>query len=189
VEAFKEEWVKLTKDSLRKVVVCDDLNNLKIAQLLPAGKCVVAAPTNDKKVIAAIWKALGNRTDVDVIGMEAWDDMDAISTEMRNKFHVTYPKPTFVDEEDEVVLKWKDAFRKRYKSDPIDFSYVGYDVALYFGWNLLKFGKVDLQASRNTGVNTLSGKFEFFRTTSDSGFENAAVNIIRTDNYQLHRAN
>jgi LysM repeat protein/ABC-type branched-subunit amino acid transport system substrate-binding protein len=189
VEAFKEEWVKLTKDSLRKVVVCDDLNNLKIAQLLPAGKCVVAAPTNDKKVIAAIWKALGNRTDVDVIGMEAWDDMDAISTEMRNKFHVTYPKPTFVDEEDEVVLKWKDAYRKRYKSDPIDFSYVGYDVALYFGWNLLKFGKVDLQASRNTGVNTLSGKFEFFRTTSDSGFENAAVNIIRTDNYQLHRAN
>jgi len=35
----------------------------------------------------------------------------------------------------------------------------------------------------------LSGDFQFFRTSSESGFENAAVNIIRTDNYQLHRVN
>ena len=189
VEAFKEEWYKITKDSLRKVVVCEDLSNLKIAPLLPSGKCVVAVPTNDKKVIAAIWRSLGNRNDVDVIGLESWDDMEAISTEIRNKFHVSFPKPTFVEEEDEFVLRWKDAYRKRYKSDPIDFSYVGYDVALYYGTFLSKFGKIDFQTSSNTRVKTLSGSFEFFRTTTDGGFENAAVNIIRTNNFQLHRAN
>jgi hypothetical protein len=115
--------------------------------------------------------------------------MEAISTEMRNKFHVSYPKPTFVEEEDESVMKWQDTYRRKFKSDPIDFSFVGYDVALYFGTCLLKFGKVDLHSSSSAGVRTLSGKFEFFRTTAESGFENAAVNIIRTDNYQLYRAN
>lgn len=189
VEAFKEEWLKLTKDSLRKVVVCDDINNLKIAHLLPAGKCVVAVPSNDKKVIAGIWKALGNRTDVDVIGTEAWEDMDGISTEMRNKFHVSFPKPIYVDEEDQVVLKWQETYRKRFKTDPIDFSYVGYDVALYFGTYMHKFGTKSFHTSANKGVNTLSGKYQFFRTSAESGFENAAVNIIRTDNYELHRVN
>jgi len=189
VEAFKEEWVKLSKDSLRKIVVCDDINNLKIAQLLPAGRCALVVPTNDKKVIAAIWKALGSRTDIDVIGTEAWDDMEAISTEMRNKFHVSYPKPIYVDENDESILKWQDTYRKRYKSEPIDFSYVGYDVALYFGSYLNKYGKKSMHNSKLSDLNTLAGTFQFFRTSSESGFENAAVNIIRTDNYQLHRVN
>ena len=189
VEAFKEEWLKLTKDSLRKVVVCDDINNLRITQSLPAGKCAVAVPTNDKKVIAAVWKALGSRTDIDVIGLEAWDDMEAISTEQRNKFHVSFPKPIYVDEENESVMKWKDAYVRRFKSDPIDFSYAGYDVAMYFGTHLHKFGKQAFHTATGTGVNALSGEFQFFRTSAESGFENAAVNIIRTDNYQLHRVN
>lgn len=189
VEAFKEEWLKLTKDSLRKVVVCDDINNLKIAQFLPPGKCAVAVPTNDKKIIAGIWKALGGRADIDVIGLEAWDDMEAISTEMRNKYHVSFPKTIFVDEENESVVKWKDTYKRRFKSNPIDFSYAGYDVAMYFGTHLHKFGKQSFHAAAGTGVSTLSGDFQFFRTSSESGFENAAVNIIRTDNYQLHRVN
>jgi ABC-type branched-subunit amino acid transport system substrate-binding protein len=189
VEAFREEWMKLTKDSLRKVVVCDDVNNLKIAQLLPAGKCAVVVPSNDKKVIAGIWKALGNRTDIDVIGTEAWDDMEAISTEMRNKFHVSFPKPIYLNEQDEYASKWKDTYRKKFKSEPMDFSYTGYDVALYFGSYLNKYGGNSFHTSSLAGVKTLSGKFQFFRTSSDSGFENAAVNIVRTDNYQLNRVN
>jgi LysM repeat protein/ABC-type branched-subunit amino acid transport system substrate-binding protein len=189
VEAFKEEWLKLTKDSLKKVVVCDDINNLRIAQLLPPGKCAVAVPTNDKKIIAGIWKALGGRADIDVIGLESWDDMESISTEVRNKYHVSFPKPIYVDEDNESVVKWNDTYKRRFKSDPIDFSYAGYDVAMYFATHLHKFGKQAFHTSTGARVNTLSGDFQFFRTSSESGFENAAVNIIRTDNYQLHRVN
>jgi LysM repeat protein/ABC-type branched-subunit amino acid transport system substrate-binding protein len=189
VEAFKEEWLKLAKDSLHKVVVCDDVNNLKLAQLLPAGKCAVAVPTNDKKVISAVWRALGSRTDVDVIGTEAWDDMEAISTDLRNKYHVSFPKPTFADDRNEYVLKWQEAYKKRFKSYPIDFSYVGYDVALYFGSYLSRYGKASFHTSTLPEVNTVSGEFRFFRTSADSGFENAAVNIIRTENYQIYRVN
>jgi ABC-type branched-subunit amino acid transport system substrate-binding protein len=189
VEAFKEEWLKLSKDSLHKVVVCDDVNNLKLAQLLPSGKCAVVVPTNDKKVISAVWRALGSRTDVDVIGTEAWDDMEAISTELRNKFHVSFPKPTFADDRNEYVSKWQGAYKKRFKSNPIDFSYVGYDVALYFGSYLSRYGKASFHSSPLLEVNTVSGEFRFFRTSAESGFENAAVNIIRTDNYQIYRVN
>lgn len=189
VESFKEEWVKLTRDSLRKVVVCDDLNNLKLAQMLPAGKCVVAVPSNDKKVIAAVFKALGTRTDVDVVGLESWDDMDAISTDMRNKFHVTFPKEKFADPSNDAVRRWQENYRKKFKSEPIDFSYTGYDVALYFGNALMQFGPTFPEHWREIKANTIAGSYDFFRTAAGSGFENAAVNIIRTDNYQLTRVN
>ena len=189
VESFKEEWVKLNRDSLRKVVVCDDLNNLKLAQMLPAGKCMVAVPSNDKKVIAAVFKSLGTRTDVDVVGTESWDDMDAISTEMRNKFHVTFPKEKFADPSNDAVRRWQENYRKKFKSEPIDFSYTGYDVALYFGSALMQYGSTFPEHWKEIRANTIAGGYDFFRTASGSGFENAAVNIIRTDNYQLTRVN
>ena len=189
VESFKEEWFKLTRDSLRKVVVCDDLSNLKLAQLLPTGKCLVAVPTGDKKVIAAVFKALGTRSDVDVIGTESWDDMEAIGTEMRNKFHVTFPKEKFADANNEAVARWQENYRKKFKSEPIDFSYTGYDVALYFGSALMQYGPGFTEHWKSIKANTVAGNYDFFRTAAGSGFENAAVNIIRTDNYQLTRVN
>ncbi len=189
VESFKEEWLKLTRDSLRKVVVCDDLNNLKLAQLLPAGKCLVALPTGDKKVIAAVFKALGTRNDVDVVGTESWDDMEAIGTEMRNKFHVTFPKEKFADANNVAVARWQENYRKKFKSEPIDFSYTGYDIALYFGSALMQYGGGFTEHWSGISANTIAGNYDFFRTAAGSGFENAAVNIIRTDNYQLTRVN
>jgi ABC-type branched-subunit amino acid transport system substrate-binding protein len=189
VEAFKEEWFKLNKDSLKKVVVCDDLNNLKIASMLPSGKCLVALPTNDKKVIAAVFKSLGNRTDVQVIGVESWDDMDAITTEMRNKFHVSFPKQSFPDEADNTVRRWQENYRKKFKSEPTDFAYNGYDVTLFFGTALMNYGASFTEHFKDVRATTLASDFDFFRTSTGSGFENAAINIVRTDNYQLLRAN
>jgi len=189
VEAFKEEWFKLSKDSLKKVVVCDDLTNLKIAPLLPQGKCLVAVPTSDKKVIAAVFKALGNRTDVDVVGTESWDDMEMITTEMRNKFHVSFPKQNFVNEDDASVRRWQENYRRRFKSEPIDFSYNGYDITLFFGTALMKYGLSFTDHWSEIQANTIGGRFDFFRTSTGSGYENAAINIVRTDNYKLYRAN
>jgi LysM repeat protein len=189
VESFKEEWFKLTKDSLRKLVVCDDVANLKLSPMLPLGKCLVAVPTADKKVIAAVFKSLGSRTDVDVIGLESWDDMDAIYTEMRNKYHVSFPKQVFADANDKATRRWQENYRKKFKSEPVDFSYTGYDIALYFGSGLLKYNASFPEHWKEFTANTIATKFDFLRTSAESGFENTAIHIMRTDNYQLYRAN
>ena len=189
VESFKEEWFKITKDSLKNVVVCHDPATMKLATVLPAGKCLVAVPTTDKKVIAAVFKSLGSRTDVEVIVLESWDEMDAISTEMRNKYHVSFPKHVFPELDDVNTRRWLENYRKKFKTEPVDFSYTGYDVALYFGTGLFKFGSNFPEHWNEIGAKTIGSNFDFFRTSADSGFENAAIQIVRTDNYQLHRAN
>lgn len=189
VESFKEEWLKLTQDSLRKVIVCNDLSNLKIAGLLPAGKCLVAVPTNDKKIIAAVFRALGSRSDVDVIGTESWDDMEAINTDMRNRFHVSFPKQIFPNGDDERVRRWQENYRRKFRIEPIDFSYTGYDVTFYFGCALHNYGKdFTNQLSQNKAL-TIGTSFDFFRSAAGSGFENAFIHIVRTDDYRMTSAN
>jgi LysM repeat protein/ABC-type branched-subunit amino acid transport system substrate-binding protein len=189
IDSFKEEWFRINKDSLQKIVVCDDLANLKIAQLLPSGKCLVVVPTNDKKVISAVFRAIGTRTDIDVLGTESWDDMESITTEMRNKFHVSFPKQIYASEDRITVKRWQDNYRKKFKTEPIDFSYTGYDVTYYFGMALLKFGPAFTNQWADFKPTTIGTQFEFFRTSTDNGFENSAINIVRTDNYKLSRAN
>ena len=189
VESFKEEWLKLTQDSLRKVIVCNDLSTLKIGGMLPAGKCLVAVPTNDKKIIAAVFKALGSRSDVDVIGTESWDDMEGINTDMRNRYHVSFPKQVFPNGEDERVRRWQENYRRKFRIEPIDFSYTGYDVTFYFGSALHNYGKGFTKQLSQNKVLTIGTSFDFFRSAEGSGFENVYIHIIRTDEYRLTSVN
>ncbi len=189
VESFKEEWYRLVNDSLKKVVVCDDLSDLKISTLLPQGKCLVAVPTGDKKVIAAVFRSLGGRSDIDVIGLESWDDMESITTGLRNKYHVSFPSQTFLNTDDSYDLRWRNSYRRKFYSEPTDFSIVGYDVLLHSGAALLKYGHDFPAQWKDVQVHTVGSAFDYVQSGADAGYENAAIQIIRTENYQLTLAN
>ncbi len=188
IEAFKEEWYRLKQDSLKNVVTFNDAATFNLNGKLSVGKCAVIVPTADKKVIASVFKTLGTR-DVEVYGLESWDNLDAISTADRNRYHVTYPQNTFINYSDERVQQWIEVYRSNYKSEPSSFAFVGYDIMLYYGTGLRNFGsEFPLHFAEIEG-DFLASQFNFFRASKDSGFENAGINIVRTDNYQLVRIN
>jgi LysM repeat protein/ABC-type branched-subunit amino acid transport system substrate-binding protein len=188
VEAFKEEWFRLKKDSLKRVVVFNDVASFSLEGKLTAARNIVLVPTADKKVIGAVFKAIGTKN-AEVIGTEAWDDMDFISVNDRNKYHVHFPQHTFVDYSDLVTQQWIESFRARFKSEPTNFAFVGYDVLLFYGRGLKKFGSQLQQHLNEIEGSYLATQFNFFKTAKDAGYENAATNIVRTDNYQLYRVN
>lgn len=189
VESFKEEWLRLDNDSLKKVIVCDDLSNLNISGILPTGKCLVAVPTGDKKVISAVFRSLGGRSDIDVIGLESWDDLESINTGLRNKYHVSYPQQTFLNTNTKLALNWRDNYRRRFFTEPNDFSLTGYDVLLYAGVGLMKHGKNFPANWQGVQARTVGTTFDFIQSGADAGFENTAIQIIRTENYQVSRVN
>jgi LysM repeat protein/ABC-type branched-subunit amino acid transport system substrate-binding protein len=188
IDAFKEEWFRLKQDSLKNVVVFNDAASFNLDGKLPFGKCAVIVPTADKKVIATVFKALGNR-DVEVFGLESWDNMDAISTADRNRYHVHFPQNTFINYADEDVQQWIENYRTKYKSEPSSFAFVGYDIMLYYGRGLRQFGVDFPNHFAEMNGDYLATRFDVFRASKDSGFENAGINIIRTDNYQLMHVN
>jgi ABC-type branched-subunit amino acid transport system substrate-binding protein len=188
VEAFKEEWFRLKKDSLKRVVVFNDPATFSLESKLTGVRNIVLVPTSDKKVIAAVFKALGSKN-VEVFGTEAWDDMDFISVADRNKYHVHFPQNTFVDYSVVPTQRWIETYRSRFKSEPSNFAFVGYDVTLFYGRGLKTFGRELGQHLNEIDGSYLATQFNFFKTAKDAGYENSAVNIVRTDNYELHRIN
>jgi ABC-type branched-subunit amino acid transport system substrate-binding protein len=188
VEAFKEEWFRLKKDSLKRVVVFNDPATFSLESKLTGARNIVLVPTSDKKVIAAVFKALGSKN-VEVFGTEAWDDMDFISVADRNKYHVHFPQNTFVDYSVVPTQRWIETYRSRFKSEPSNFAFVGYDVMLFYGRGLKTYGRELGQHLNEIDGSYLATQFNFFKTAKDAGYENSAVNIVRTDNYELHRVN
>jgi LysM repeat protein len=188
VEVFKSEWLRLNGDSLKRIVKISDLASIKIRDQFVAGKTnIVVVPSSDKKVVTAVFKALGDG-DIVVYGTEVWDDLDAISIAQRNKYKVHYPQTCFIDYNAPKVVQWIDHYRKKYRTEPGKYAVVGYDMMMYYGMALHQFGRDFPNHLNEVKVSYLVGSgFDYFRAAPEGGFENKFVVMVGTDNYELIR--
>ena len=189
IDAFREEWLKLSGDSIKNVVVVADPVSFSVKVKYASGKKnIVIVPTSDKKVIGTLFRVLGEG-DIVVYGNENWDDMDAINVTNRNKYHVHYPQTTYVDYNNPTVQRWIDCYRKAYKSEPGKYSFVGYDVMKYYGMGLKQFGRDFPNHFGEIKTGLYANGFDFLKTSNESGFENQYVIIIGTSEFELIREN
>jgi LysM repeat protein len=188
VEVFKSEWFRLNGDSLKHVVKINDLASIRIRDHYVAGKRnIVVVPSSDKKVVTAVFKALGDG-EIVVYGTETWDDLDAISIAQRNRYQVHYPQTCFIDYNSPKVVNWIDQYRKKYRTEPGKYAVVGYDMMMYYGMALKQFGKDFPNHLNEVKVSYLVGSgFDYFRAVPEGGFENKFVVMVGTDNYELVR--
>lgn len=189
VDAFREEWKKLSGDSLKNLIVVADAASFVVKDKYSAGKKnIVVCPTSDKKVIGTLFRVLGEG-DIEVYGNENWDDLDVISVTNRNKYHVHFPQTTFINYDDPSVQRWVEAYRKTYKSEPGKYAFVGYDVMKFYGEGLIQFGRDFPNHLNEIKARVYASGFDFFKTSNESGFENQYVMIIGTNDFQLVREN
>ncbi|MEN9640031.1 MAG: hypothetical protein RLZZ262_1900 [Bacteroidota bacterium] len=189
VNAFKDEWKVLTGDSILNEVIVADVATFAIKDKIKAGKKnIVVVPTNDKKVISALFRGLGEG-DIIVFGNESWEDIDNISVANRNKYHLHYPLTTFIDTTDPMVNKWMDEYRKKYRSEPNKFAALGYDLVLFYGMGLKQFGHDFPNHMDEIKAKTIGDQFDFYKTGMESGFENKYIHIIGTTDFQETQVN
>jgi len=189
VSAFKEEWKALRKDSVVNEMIVTDIGNLQMKDKILSGKKnIVVVPTNDKKVINAVFRTLGEG-DIIVFGNESWEDMESISVANRNKYQLHYPLTTYYDLQDAKVSKWMEQYRRRYRSEPGKFAALGYDLALYYGMGLKQFGHDFPNHMSEIKAKTIGDHFDFYKTGLESGFENQYVHIIGTSEYEETQVN
>ncbi len=188
VNSFKEEWKRLSGDTLKNVIVVNDASSFNVRDKYSSTKeNIVIVPTNDKKVIGTLFKVLGDGN-ITVYGNESWDDLESISTSNRNKYRVHFPQTTYINYGDAQVQKWIEAYRRKFRTEPGNYSVSGYDMMMYYGTGLKEFGRAFPNHLSEIHVNTFGSDFNFFKTSDEGGFENRFVMIIGTDNYELVRA-
>lgn len=190
IDAFKEEWKRLSGDSIRNIVVVNDASNFVVQDKYSSTKKnIIIAPTSDKKLIATLFRVLGDGNIV-VYGNESWDNLEVISVANRNKYNVHFPQTSFVDYDSYRVQRWIENYRKRFKSEPNEYAFLGFDLMIYYGSGLQQFGRNFPNHLNDIKTNKLYAHgFDYIKTGQESGFENQYVAIISIKDYMLIKVN
>jgi LysM repeat protein/ABC-type branched-subunit amino acid transport system substrate-binding protein len=190
IDAFREEWKRLSGDSLNNIVVVNDASNFNVQEKYSvSSKNIVIAPTSDKKLISTLFRVLGEGNIV-VYGNETWENMEIISVTNRNKYNVHFPQTSFVDYNNYRVQRWIENYRKRFKSEPSEYAFLGFDLMIYYGSGLQQFGRNFPNHFNEIKAQQLYAHgFDFIKTGQESGFENQYVSIIGTKDFVLVKEN
>ncbi len=189
IQVFCSAYFRAAGDSVKQFQVKGRSASGVSKLLKPSGRNIVIAPSSDKLLITTLFGDL-NGDNITVFGKEDWEDSPVIEPQKRNELHVSYPKAIFPDYSDEKVQIWVEAYRKRFHTEPTEYSFLGYDVMRYYGEGLVLFGKdFPNHFGEWNCTGCVSTSFKFVRTGDESGFENHHAFVISTEEFELKRKN
>jgi ABC-type branched-subunit amino acid transport system substrate-binding protein len=124
-----------------------------------------------------------------LIAPEIWLRYDNIETEYFMSLNTHYISPYFVDYSNPKVIRFIDAFRNAYYTEPTVelHAFQGYDVTYYFLNKLCETG-TSFQAFDNND-NLLSTKFKFAPSSAEKNvMENTFAHVFKIKNYKFINA-
>jgi hypothetical protein len=135
-----------------------------------------------------------------VVGEPSWKYLERINFEYYDNLRLHIPDNYFIDKEADKNKIFEEEFRKRYGIAPREFAYIGFDVMLYFGRLLKKYGTAfpdyfeqEIRTGRSTKFNFVpvikNNKAMDAENISDSKrierFENNYLNIIKFEEFEF----
>lgn len=133
---------------------------------------------------------------VEVYGMPQWIRYERIDFDLYEDLNVHVSSDTYVDPYAQDIQFFRRRFFDRYGAPPNDEAFLGYDVMLYFGRMIHKYGTKFQYYLEKDPQQMLHTRFEFERvvqpgrTTGRENapierFENKYVNILTFEDYQF----
>jgi len=175
-------------DSVREVMKLEGVQGA----LSSTKRNIIVLPSNNQSYVTEFISKLNvmkEKHDIVLFGLQNWNSYDNLDLEYLNNLSLHTPANNFVDYENAVAKQFIKTYRDRYRAEPENYAYQGFDVTYYFLSALQKEGKAflnTLPANRQNGIET---NFNFAQFPSDSGFENRYVYILKYKDYKLVKAN
>jgi LysM repeat protein len=173
------------------------VNTLKgIADNLKPGKINIIIITNSNPsqttdLLSKLNKMKDGRKDsILVFGMNAWQSIESIDIEYLNNLHVHIPETHFVNYTLPGVKQLIANYRTKYKTEPTEYSYHGFDLAYYFMAAYKKYGEGNIMENfvATNWQGSHSG-YWFYKSSVESGYENKSVFILQYANSTLIKVN
>lgn len=190
-----EAFPNMFSDSLRSFTK-EALDDGSISgRLKEDAKNVLIVPSDDLAFVSNFLTRLSlldrNKYDIQVYGLSDWLGYDNIEASYKNRFRLRLAVPYFVDYDNVQVIKFLQAYRDRYSTDPsfYDYGFMGFDLTMFFGEALLKAGLRFPAYFDELETNGVSANYRFGKSMTGKEFENKAVYIIEYDDYEIHRVN
>lgn len=188
VQVFFDAFQKAAGDSCRLYRVTGKTLTGLATYISTTRQNVIVAPVGDKSLVASLFKVVTQPGTV-FYGPDEWETMETITPELRNRFQVNFIKTTWVNYDEPKVQDWVEAFRLKYKSEPSEYAFIGYDLMLYYGRGLLKYGKMFPEHfDQIPQSDLLANQYNFFKTGPESGYENGHLYILTHQDYKVVQA-
>jgi len=149
----------------------------------------ILAEENEANVSVAMTRlnTISKTHKIKVIGLQEYTKMQSIDIEYLHNTNLHYLAPYFIDYGNSKVNSFIEKYRSAYSSEPTQYSFQGYDIALYFISSLGQSGKVFRGTSSNPGVDLLQAEYNFQKPSPFGGFINRTLYVIEyTNNFEIH---
>ncbi|MCB0663968.1 MAG: amino acid ABC transporter substrate-binding protein, partial [Saprospiraceae bacterium] len=142
-----------------------------------------------------IARIVNEEKEVRVYGMPQWKEFSKVDYDYFEKLDLHISCASFVNDKSLEVKKFRKDFFNKFNTIPTEEAYLGYDVMLYFGRMLLKYGTKFQSHLETEPGRYLQGDFKIEpvlqagSTAEEPGqieqFENKAIFILRYNEYQF----
>ncbi|MDZ4824415.1 MAG: LysM peptidoglycan-binding domain-containing protein [Flavobacteriales bacterium] len=187
VDAFRNKFLQLKGDTVMTevTVLSGSLYGVR-DKLSTSKKNIVIAPTNDRTMINSLLKGLSSTENTILFGTDEWENLELIEAKDRNRLHLHYPKVVAVDYNSDRVREWILAYRRKFKSEPTEYAFLGFDMMMYYCQGIQKFGiAFPNHFAEMNQAGLLGSGFTYTKTSDESGFENSHVFILGTDDFEV----
>jgi ABC-type branched-subunit amino acid transport system substrate-binding protein len=175
-------------DSVKEVLGIGGIQNA----INSAKKNIVVLPSNNQSYVTEFISKLNvmkEKYDIVLFGLQNWNGYDNLDIEYLNNLNVHTPANGFIDYDSASAKTFIRSYRDKYKTEPDNYSFQGFDVTWYFLNALQKEGEAFLNTLPDYKQQCIETRFSFTRFPSDSGFENRYVHILKYKDYKLVKAN
>jgi len=166
----------------------------KLHSYMKADGCnVVIIPSQDEPFVSDLLGQLYavkslNGLKMIVYGPARWQKMKNVPPDYLYKLNARVFTPFYVDYSRDEVKRFVASFRDRYRAEPNQFSFLGYDVGIYFISALKTYGPDFTKCLKDFQKDMLQSTFTFDVVSNESRLSNTHQFIIGyTDDYDLVR--
>jgi hypothetical protein len=189
----------------KELVVPSNNRNINVRDYVKAGQAavfIVPVWSDETFVYSLLRQLMMLHTEgeqIIVYGMPQWKDYNQIDPEFYEKLNVHVSSANYVDYSEERVKQFRQKYFSTYGTVPSEEAFLGYDVMLYFGNMVDKYGADMAQRIDREDYDVLHGRFDFERVVlnpeqhrEQSGYfdqlENMHVHILHFQDFQFKPA-
>ena len=193
VKAFKEryntELLRIGKSLRDSITEVKGLAGIKSAYV-PGRRNVVVLLTNNpvylQDVITQLYVFSGKK-DIVLLGFSNVANIDNLDQDYLNDLQFTFASSTGLNCKDSLQQQLAKYYQGIYTTDPSEYFFQGFDVAMYYLTQLRVQGPGFVGSLDRFPAQGLSTGFEFYRPDEETGFENRAVFIYKYSDYKLQK--
>ncbi len=121
---------------------------------------------------------LSQRFAIRLMGFPVWQRYNSLESELFYNLNLSILTPYHIDYKEEKIENFVSSFRTKFKCEPNDFSFRGFDLCRYFTKAVSQYGNHFPDHLSELQIDLLQSHFDFKRVNAFGGLENQGVHFV-----------